>query len=110
MKNYRVQVETYDGCVTVWYEKSKAKSADKLILNRVYNQLCGLNIKEISVTPSVWIMLFQVTTIEFDFTEDNFCDVLENDVYDMGVLLYREYFLQISRQKEKITQLLVRSF
>ena len=53
MKNYRVMVETYDGCVTVWFEKSKAKTADKLILNRVYNQLCGLNIKEISVTPSV---------------------------------------------------------
>ena len=53
MKNYRVRVETYDGCVTVWYEKSKAKTADKLILNRVYNQLCGLNIKEISVNPSV---------------------------------------------------------
>ncbi len=50
---YRVRVETYDGCVTVWYEKSKAKTADKLILNRVYNQLCGLNIKEISVNPSV---------------------------------------------------------
>ena len=54
MKNYRVQVETYDGCVTTWYEKSNAKTADKLILNRVYNQLCGLNIREISVTPSVW--------------------------------------------------------
>jgi hypothetical protein len=53
MKNYRVRVETNDGCVTVWYEKSKAKTADKLILNRVYNQLCGLNIKEISVHPSV---------------------------------------------------------
>ena len=53
MKNYRVRVETYDGCVTIWHEKSKAKTADKLILNRVYNQLCGLNIKEISVTPSV---------------------------------------------------------
>jgi len=52
-KNYRVRVETYDGCVTVWHEKSKAKSADKLILNRVYNQLCGLNVKEIEVTPSV---------------------------------------------------------
>jgi len=53
MKNYRVRVETYDGCVTFWYEKSKAKTADKLILNRVYNQLCGLNIKQVSVTPSV---------------------------------------------------------
>ena len=53
MKNYRVRVETNDGCVTVWYEKSSAKSACKLINNRVYNQLCGLNIKEIEVTPSV---------------------------------------------------------
>jgi len=53
MKNYRVRVETYDGCVTIWHEKSKAKTASKLILNRVYNQLCGLNIKEISVDPSV---------------------------------------------------------
>jgi hypothetical protein len=53
MKNYRVRVETNDGCVTVWYEKSNAESADKLILNRVYNQLCGLNIKEIFVELSV---------------------------------------------------------
>ena len=53
MKNYRVRVETYDGCVTIWYEKSKAKSAAALITNRVYNQLCGLNVKEISVEPSV---------------------------------------------------------
>ena len=33
----------------------------------------------------------------FEFTEDNFCDVIENDVYDIGVLLYREYFLKIKR-------------
>lgn len=52
-QSYRVQVETYDGCTTIWYEKSKAKTADKLICNRVYNQLCGLNIKEVRVTPSV---------------------------------------------------------
>lgn len=31
-----------------------------------------------------------------DFTEDNFIDVIENDVYDMGVLLYREFFLLIT--------------
>lgn len=31
----------------------------------------------------------------FEFSEDNFCDVIENDVYDIGVLLYREYFLKI---------------
>ena len=55
MKNYRVRVETNDGCVTIWYEKSKAIRACDLISNRVYNQLCGLNIKEISVNPSVWL-------------------------------------------------------
>ena len=53
MKTYRVRVETNDGCVTVWYEKSSANRACDLINNRVYNQLCGLNIKEINVTPSV---------------------------------------------------------
>ena len=53
MSKYRVQVETYDGCVTVWYEKSKAKYACLNIQNRVYNQLCGLNLKEIDVTPSI---------------------------------------------------------
>jgi hypothetical protein len=53
MKNYRVRVETNDGCVTIWYEKSKAIRACDFITNRVYNQLCGLNIKEIEVTPSV---------------------------------------------------------
>jgi hypothetical protein len=53
MKTYRIYVETFDGLCTIWYEKSKAKTADKLILNRVYNQLCGLNIKQIEVTPTV---------------------------------------------------------
>lgn len=45
-----------------------------------------------------------------DFTEDNFIDVIENDVYDMGVLLYREFFLLITGQQDKITTLLVNSF
>lgn len=53
MKNYRVRVETNDGCVTIWYEKSKAKYAHLNIQNRVYNQLCGLNLKEVSVDLSV---------------------------------------------------------
>ena len=52
-KMYRVQVETNDGCVTSWYEQSRAKDACNMILERVYQQLCGLNIKEVSVTPSV---------------------------------------------------------
>lgn len=33
----------------------------------------------------------------FEFNEDNFVDVVENDVYDMAVLLYREYFLLIKK-------------
>lgn len=31
----------------------------------------------------------------FEFREDNFVDVIENDIFDMAVLLYREYFLLI---------------
>jgi hypothetical protein len=46
----------------------------------------------------------------FDFTEDNFSDVIENDVYDIGVMLYREYFLKIKNQRERLTMLLVQSF
>jgi hypothetical protein len=53
MKNYRIRVETNDGCCTVWYERSKAKSACDIIARRVYSQLSGLNIKEINVIPSV---------------------------------------------------------
>ena len=45
-----------------------------------------------------------------NFNEDNFIDVIENDVYDMGVLLYREYFLRITKKQDKICTLLVNSF
>lgn len=46
----------------------------------------------------------------FEFSEEHFSDVIENDVYDIGVLLYREYFLKINRSKEHLTHLLVGSF
>lgn len=52
-KNYKITVETFDGLHTIWYEKSKAKKATDLICRRVYDQLCGLNIKRISVDLSV---------------------------------------------------------
>lgn len=42
-----------------------------------------------------------------EFSEDNFIDVVENEVYDIAVLLYREYFLLIKNQRERITTLLV---
>ena len=46
----------------------------------------------------------------FEFNEDNFIDVVENDVYDMAVLLYREYFLLIKKQQDKICKLLIAAF
>ena len=45
-----------------------------------------------------------------NFSEDNFLDVIENDVYDMAVLLYREYFLKLTKKQDKICTLLVNSF
>ena len=49
MKDIRIRVETFDGLCTIWYERSKLKNACDVISKRVYNQLCGLNIKEIEV-------------------------------------------------------------
>lgn len=49
MKEYRILVKTYDGCTTIWYEKSRAKNACDLISKRVGNQLQGLALKEIDV-------------------------------------------------------------
>ena len=50
MKDIRIRVETYDGCCTIWYERSKLKNATDVICNRVTNQLMGLNIKEVNVS------------------------------------------------------------
>jgi hypothetical protein len=50
MKTIRIQVETYDGCRTIWYEKSKLKNPTDSICKRVNEQLCGLNIKRIEVS------------------------------------------------------------
>ena len=49
MKDIRIKVTTFDGLCTIWYERSKLKNACDVISKRVYNQLCGLNIKEIEV-------------------------------------------------------------
>ena len=60
MKDIRIKVTTGDGLCTIWYERvklNKLVSIDKAnenvcakIQERVYNQLCGLNIKEIDVS------------------------------------------------------------
>ena len=50
MKTIRIQVETYDGCRTIWYEKSKLKNPTEAISKRVNQQLSGLNLKRIEVS------------------------------------------------------------
>lgn len=45
-----------------------------------------------------------------EFQEANFIDVIENDAFDIAVLLYREYFLTINTEHIKINNLLVNAF
>lgn len=52
MKTVRVQVETYDGCRTIWYEKSRLREPTEPISKRVQEQLAGLNLKRIEVSLS----------------------------------------------------------
>jgi len=46
----------------------------------------------------------------FEIKVDNFLDIVENCAYDVGVLFYREYFLYLNEQEDKIVSLLVNAF
>jgi len=50
LKDIRIEVQTYDGCVTIWYERSRLKNACDSIHDRVLNQLRGLNLKRVEVS------------------------------------------------------------
>ena len=65
-----------------------------------------------SIKRKLKLMSHVINSADFmlNFNEDNFIDVIENDVYDMAVLLYREYFLKITKKQDKICQLLVNAF
>ncbi len=52
MKTVRIQVETHDGCKTIWYEKSRLKEPTESISKRVNQQLQGLNLKRVEVSLS----------------------------------------------------------
>jgi len=52
MKTIRIQVETWDGCKTIWYEKSKLKNPTDSICKRVNEQLSGLNLRRVEVSLS----------------------------------------------------------
>ena len=57
MQTVRIQVETNDGCRTIWYETSRLKNPTEMINKRVMAQLAGLNLKrvEVSLSPAtVW--------------------------------------------------------
>ena len=53
-----------------------------------------------SIKRKLKLMSHVINSADFmlNFNEDNFIDVIENDVYDMAVLLYREYFLKITKK------------
>ena len=57
-------------------------------------------------------MLINGDIFLMEFTEENFLDVIVNDAFDMGVLLYREYFLLLKSPAvlDKIVVHLVNSF
>lgn len=65
-----------------------------------------------AIKRKIKLMSFLINAegFEMDFTEDNFIDIIENSAYDMGVLLYREYFLILGERTEKIVNLLVNAF
>jgi hypothetical protein len=52
MKTVRVQVETWDGCTTIWYEVSRLKNPTDAVSKRVNAQLAGLNLRRIEVSLS----------------------------------------------------------
>lgn len=65
-----------------------------------------------AIKRKIKLMSFLINSEDFEmeFTEDNFVDIIENCAYDIGVLLYREYFLKINERVYKIVTLLVNSF
>ena len=65
-----------------------------------------------AIKRKIKLMSYLVNSDDFDMeiNENNFIDILENSAYDVGVLIYREYFLIINTKIEKIINLLVNSF
>ena len=65
-----------------------------------------------AIKRKIKLMSFLINSEDFEmeFNEDNFIDIIENSAYDIGVLLYREYFLLFNNKIEKIVTLLVNAF
>ena len=65
-----------------------------------------------AVKRKIKLMSYLINGEEFlmEFQEANFIDVIENEVFDIAVLLHREYFLTINSEHQKINNLLVNAF
>ena len=81
----------------------KSDAIKKVLIN--YNKkgkIDSVDMRELflmfAVKRKIKLMSMLINNDDFgmEFQEANFIDVIENDCYDMGVLLYREYFLQIT--------------
>ena len=89
--------------LTNYSKKGKIDSVDLRELFLMFAMKRKIKLMSLLINGEIFLM---------DFTEDNFLDVILNDAFDMGVLLYREYFLLLKSPKvlDKIVVHLVNSF
>lgn len=80
--------------------KWKSKTVIQILTNyHKKGKIDAIDIRELfllfTIRRKIKLMSHLINSEDFsmEFVEANFVDVIENDVYDMGVLLYREYFL-----------------
>lgn len=97
--------------------KWKSEAIKKVLINySKKGKIDSIDMRELflmcAVKRKIKLMSFLINGEEFrmEFKEQNFIDIIANDCYDIGVLLYREYFLEINSQHEHINTLLVNSF
>jgi hypothetical protein len=73
-----------------------------LIFTKKGNRLDVIDKRELflifALKRKIKLMSFLVNSeiYNMEFKDDNFIDVIENSAYDMGVILYREYFLKLT--------------
>jgi hypothetical protein len=65
-----------------------------------------------AIKRKIKLMSFLVNSEEFkmEVDENNFIDIIENSAYDIGVLVYREYFLLLNTKTDKTVNLLIKAF
>jgi len=89
--------------LTNYSKKGKIDSVDLRELFLMFAVKRKIKLMSMLINGDIFLM---------EFTEENFLDVIVNDAFDMGVLLYREYFLLLKSPKilDKIVVHLVNSF